>query len=180
MKQFAVLVCLVGLSLAELNCEDCSKMGASFSALASSEDAIKVQIEEITGPVCDGVEPELMCEENLPAFWTAINAAIFNAETGWFAPANLCEDVCAAKSLGRDLMCADCEERINASMDFFGSEDVQVQVIEALQGSGFCDAFPDTEECELGLRIVIPPAFNVFATADRSWIPQQCTMVPCM
>jgi len=181
-KQLVILsTCLTGLSLslAHINCEDCTSMANKLGEVSTTEEAVAGALAVIMGPVCENAPADSMCEDKLPAFWKAIQTTLFTAEH-WWNPEYLCADLCtpeAARSAVRDLHCDECEGRVNASMDFLGDEETTINVVAAYQDSIFCSGlFPDdVEECMTGLELVIPIAFDAIFAADRSWISDFCS-----
>merc|ERR1719154_1012840 len=154
MIKVVLAIALVGAVSAELSCEDCSHIGGKISHEMTTPEQIHHQVEMIKNPVC----------HKAPEFWHAIAMELFNAKHGWFAPSNLCGDVCAKKTIVGAPLCHDCTQRLDMSLKAMEDPEKQMEVVAAFGESDFCMGFgEDVGMCMEGLELVIPTAMHVLA-----------------
>jgi hypothetical protein len=176
MFKVVLSLALIGASSAQLSCEDCSMIGNTLSGIMNTEENIQAQVDFLVGPVCENAPQELDCMNNFPRLWPYISAVIFDPAQGWFAPANLCSDVCMKKSFLKNPSCDDCELRLYGSISFMADEEIQVQVVSDFINNGFCDQFEgdDVGLCMGGIELALPTAMTVLSTTGDLWIKDFC------
>merc|ERR1711915_1123313 len=99
MMQIVFFLGLSGLALSQLyppwTCEECDEGGAALGELASSEDAITLQVDLLLAEVCPLASDVNVCVEQLPQFWSLLAPIIMKGHFSY-----ICDDIpeCAPAS----------------------------------------------------------------------------------
>jgi len=152
-------------------------IGDTLNGIINTEEGIQSQLDILTGPVCENAPQELDCMNNFPRLWPYVAAALFDPGMGWFAPVNLCRDVCMKKSFLKNPSCDDCSMRLYGSIAFMADEGIQVRIVTDLLNSGFCEQFAgdDVELCKSGVELAVPIAMTILAGTGDDWISDFCS-----
>ena len=196
-KQTVFFLGLSGLASSQLyppwTCEECEEGGAALGELASSEDAITVQVDLLLAEVCPLASDVNVCVEQLPQFWSLLAPIIMKGHFSY-----ICDDIpeCSPAPYRTEIKvtyshtktkkisdcqsfvpsCDDCQGRVNSVTDELALQETIDVWVNGLPGDWFCQG---NQECGEFVEFLIPLALPLLSQQPRDWVDAFCEDWQC-
>jgi len=149
----------------ETTCDDClsfcGKLGADFL----TDTSIAEQIEIITANICPGADDPVGCTAGITTWWADIIRAM---DPVFLEPNMICAELGACSALRTftgEATCDDCLAGVEGVAAIISSEKKIAEIIEFLNGDGFCTGTGDTATCSSAITGTMPYVMPVLAGA---------------